>query len=533
MIKKLLAVLFLFASFASPVMAQVVPYAGQTRFSNEWVAPNFGKWQLRVAQGSTSTGAYSITFPNGGYVTAAGAQSFTPFNLTTRITVGVGGVQETVTPTAVSGCGVSSVGTCTVTATFTYAHGAGTPVISGSGGFDEAVNVAHANGGGLVLVDNNTSITGAIMNASTALFPDVSIQAMIGGASAGIPSYFSIEPTTLSALATPAARSATAGNTQVISGTATGTFAASAYYVAVSCVDILGAESNVSTTYNFTATASVALNWAAPAAETGCVGWVPYAGLTGTSTMYRITPTAAICTLTAIETITPACAITNTTYGQTGSAAVTPSPNTTNGLAPTYVVNTYRPNTQSHSAFAYESRHNLPLCGGIEADYGPFVATVGGTTGQIQVLGTVPLPAGCLNQIGKTLRVTGKIAATDGTSGTPNIKVQLGPIYTTGTPTTVCNMAQTSVALTAAANGFSFSCTMTANAIGATGSLMPNGWALAQLQAGSTAGNAMVDTGTAAITNNLAAQDQLYITFIETSGTSTAAQLLDLHLELP
>jgi hypothetical protein len=416
---------------------------------------------------------------------------------------------------------VSSVSVCTVTATFTYAHGAGTPVVSGSGGFDEAMNVAAANGGGVVLVSGFTSITDALIQASTALFPSVQVQVLFGSSN---PIPYTLTPTTLTALATPATRSATADATQVISGTATGTFAASAYYVCVTYVDITGQESPCSATFNFTATLNVALNWAAPAASTGAVGWIPYAGLTGTSTQYRITPTAAICRLSTVETVNPSCAM--------GATAVTPSPNTTNNLAPGYTINTYRPNTQSHTTFAYVPHHQLPICGGIPADWGPFIASAGGTTGQIEVLGSVALPAGCLNQFYKTLRVTGHITMTAGTSETPVLKVQLGPTLTTGTPTNICQYANTT-ALSAAVYSLDFYCTMTTNALGASGTTVPGGLAAVALGAGTTAGTAMPELGTAAITDSLATQDTLYVTYIPTSGTNTAAQLISLTLDMP
>jgi hypothetical protein len=85
-------------------------------------------------------------------------------------------------------------------------------------------------------------------------------------------------------------------------------------------------------------------------------------------------------------------------------------------------------------------------------------------------------------------------------------------------------------ALSAAVYNATFSCTMTTNATGATGTIMPNGLLVVQLGAGTTIGNLAVDTGTAAITNNTLAQDQLYVTYVGTSGTSTAVQLLDLHI---
>ncbi|MCU1304929.1 MAG: hypothetical protein JWQ87_5213 [Candidatus Sulfotelmatobacter sp.] len=86
-------------------------------------------------------------------------------------------------------------------------------------------------------------------------------------------------------------------------------------------------------------------------------------------------------------------------------------------------------------------------------------------------------------------------------------------------------------ALTAAVYNAVFNCTMTTNAIGASGTVMPDGFALVQLGAGTTTGPVAVESATAAITDSLSTQDWLYVTFIGTSGTGTAEQLLDLNIE--
>jgi hypothetical protein len=171
--------------------AQQVPYAGQSRVSNFWVGPNFGKWAQRVAAGSTTAGTYSITIQGPGSVTAGGNQSFVPFNPAVRITVGVGAVRETIKPTSVTGCAVGqAVNPCVVTATFAFAHGAGTPIVSGSCGFDEANLVASQNGGGIVLMDNNMGCTAVTITTSIACFINQTTESMIPNGVTGGPFYY-------------------------------------------------------------------------------------------------------------------------------------------------------------------------------------------------------------------------------------------------------------------------------------------------------------------------------------------------------
>jgi hypothetical protein len=531
-LKKFLLIPFLaalaFIWQPDPVLhAQRIQYNGLSRFSNEFDAANFGKWALRASSGSATAGTYSLSFPAGGYVTTPQGQSFTPFTVTTRITVGIGAVRETVTPTSVSGCGISSVSVCTVTAVFSFAHGAGTPVISGSGGFDEATNIANQNGGGVVLVSNNTSITDALITASTAIFPNVQVESFIGSAN---PTFYQITPTTLTALATPAVRTAAAAcptpivATTVCDNTAVvGTFTAAAQFVCVFYVDQMGQKSPCSTTANYTSAGSVGIFFASPAASTGAVGWGAAIGITGLSTAYQM-PIPANCPLSVAENVTPAIAM--------GQSCTFTTPTTATALHPGYVVNTYNPNDVTHTTWAYQARNAAPICGGLMQDWTPFLATAGGTTTQKQVIGSVEIPNGCLNQIGKTLRVSGKVAMTNGTSETPQFLIQLGPSFTTGTPTNICTLTDTT-ALTAAANSTEFTCTMTTNATGSSGTIMPGGFALTQLQAGTTAGAGAVDSATAAITDNIAGTTTLYITYIGSGGTSTAVQLMDLHLEMP
>jgi hypothetical protein len=117
-------------------------------------------YQTRVfSGGATAGGTYSITLfkpfiqlPDGRAVTIFGNTTLPP------IIIGQGATLETVTPSSATGCNVLNTGAgngqgttpCTITATFTNAHGAGDFVQSGDLGIQEAINDAGNNGGGLV-----------------------------------------------------------------------------------------------------------------------------------------------------------------------------------------------------------------------------------------------------------------------------------------------------------------------------------------------------------------------------------------------
>ena len=150
------------------------------------------------------------------------------------------------------------------------------------------------------------------------------------------------------------------------------------------------------------------------------------------------------------------------------------------------------------------------------------------------MLGTVPLPAGYLNYIGKTIRVSGKLTLTPSTGGTDQLIVGIGDTtdFTTGTPKAVCTLTQTT-AITTAAQSQYFSCVMTVNATGTTGAIMPSGFSILQVASGVAAGAAAVESATAAITADVLNQSTLNIEFLQTSAaeSTTPPQLQILNVE--
>ena len=130
------------------------PSASVSRFGGLYTAASHGQWQAQVYTGTITTGVTTIRLytPT---VTLPDGRTIVPFSTSAPLLVGTGASQELVTPTVVAGCGKydPTLGDCTITANFTYIHGEGEIVQSGTFGLAEAVADAWASGGGNVMID--------------------------------------------------------------------------------------------------------------------------------------------------------------------------------------------------------------------------------------------------------------------------------------------------------------------------------------------------------------------------------------------
>jgi hypothetical protein len=244
---------------------------------------------------------------------------------------------------------------------------------------------------------------------------------------------------------------------------------------------------------------------------------------------YLLPITSSACTLTTLERVIPACAIGSTgTWASIFVNTTTLRPNA--ATSPT--VNLNLPYPQGHTTFGYQPS-GLP--GEIfQTHYGPFTAFGSTTSGQADVLGSVNLPTGFLNSIGRVIRITGKLALTVNTAAVPTLNVALGWVggTTAGAPVNVCTITGAAYGSSAAYNA-KFTCDLTVNAAASTaaGTVMTSG-ALVYAPAAGGAGASTIDTGTAAIASlGLFAQNTVYVTYTSGTNTSSAAQLLDLHVE--
>ena len=466
---ELVALVVLALSSPAPTRAQA-----QQGVEGPVFAADFAHYTGRVAVGAASgvTGSYTITMVSGFAVNTKGI-AFLPYSIATPITIGVGSVQETVTPTAVSGCGINTAvpSTCQITATFTYTHGAGTPVYTGDYGLEEAIQFLQS-AGGQVIVD--AAFTGMGGTDATIAAAQPYELVTISDLRHADPLYWRpaqanntnlAAPTTLDANAT-----CTAGTTTVCSdANAVGTWTSTAEYLCIAYVDIMGNEGPCSTTQNFTATASKAIDFTAPAATAGAVGYVMYSG-TSYAAATQLPVTASNCILTKVETVTPACAIVNTTYGQAANPCTTSQfgAGCYNAQIPTIAVTTsplalqvstistaggpYVGNTNTSTSYLYAPTARAGLNGVLGTSWAfPIGAAAGSTVPA--VIGTVAIPPGYMNFVGKAIEVCGyaKEAANGSTSTVTTIQVYwdaYGSDTATGVPILIATIPVTNTLVT-------------------------------------------------------------------------------------
>ncbi len=532
---KTLKASIIFLAVALSASAQlVVNFAGQRNaIDYAYGLPGVAFPALQVASGNTSTtGTNTITLVTGASTQSNGNVLF-PVTTNTPITVGIGSNAETVTPSAVSNCNLPSSQTagplgpnCTISATFANLHGPQEPVTSGTYGLQEAINSANTanGGGGTVMIDSRWQALGgttAIITAATA-FNNVGIYDTRDLRN----QWWTMQPTTLTVIPNTVALTTT---TAVFSATPVGTWANSAYYLCYTYVDAMGGESTCSPTANQTPTLNYSLTVTSPAATTGAVGWRMYAGATYTLA-YLLPVNSTTCTVTTLETVVPACAL-----GSSGTW--TAAPLTTTLLRPGAigVTNTKNPVPQSHTTFGYQPSQTPPLP--FVTHFGPFGSGTisSATASDITPLGSFELPAGFLNYIGRTIRITGKIQGGETSSGT--LGIFLGTVWaggvTAGLPITVCN--PTSAAAAGTVNyTWSFSCTLTTNAVGATavGTIQPDSWFLGGGASGTTVMLGTEASLTAVGSLGLFAQQHFDVYITPGTEAITAAQLMDLNIEV-
>lgn len=535
-----------------------------------------------IVQGSTGTGTQSITACPAVRALADG-RVINLFSIVSPISVDPGtAISETVIPTSVSliappqsqqgdqQCAV-------ITASFTYAHGASqspNQIRSGTYGVQEAINdivgfTAAGNitnsRGGVVVIDQSYAGTDTQLNgtatagSNVTVFPKVSIQDWRRGA----PIYWNPTPTGI-APAAPAVLTSQAACDATHQFCSDASVAGSAswgstVFGAITCVDILGNESPASTTASFTSVASKAIDIASPVAEAGCVGWIPYLSLSGGSyaQAYQITPTATICTLTTLETITPACAMANTAYGQTtstfgantlfnGGAQITTYPVNTGQHFPklastVQTTASYTPMTNASVTYAYAPGNRTGGCGESSINSVQLAAAGGisasSTAAIPMALSTWTIPASCFNYIGAEFRVSGKFTWTEGGTSAATYNVLVGwdaaGTNTTTIPLQLCTIANTHTPAAAAQNGY-YSCTVRVLTTGATGTALVNGWGDMSIATGQALLIGFAnDTAVAASGSiNLTAPARITVQFTDSGNTVTGAEGLESTLEI-
>lgn len=563
--------LLLCAAVAIGQIQSSSPEYNESFVAGRFVAKNYSGYTAQVVNGNAATGSASITV-RGGYAVLPDGRSVSPFAVGVPLVV-MDAAPEFITPTAVSGCVKGSSGTaggqdlpfvtCTITATFAATHGAYALVQSGTNGLAEAENDAVAWGGGIVTISPGWSlglITGctnckanlAAVMAVLLPYANVSFE----DNSSGLTQYWNASPSTASFIAAPTTLTAQAAcdatHTFCSDATVVGTWAATGtLFGCITYVDIMGNESACSATASFTNTSLKAIDVGAPAASTGAVGYAIYLSLSaGTyAQAFRVPITSSICTLTKLETVTPACAVTNATYGQVGStfaantlflggaqiAATTV--NTAMHFPVSGGISTAASNVgavTAHTTYAYApgTRLGAPF----ETTFTSFTAVATQATTVPGTMGSINLPPGFMNFIGKTIRITGKFTTTQpgSTSEVFAVAWDADGTNTTTNPVTACNFTATSTGTNAVWNG-TFTCLLTTVTTGATGTLMASGQLVMNLAAATTAGELYIlpESATAATASvNLTGSNRLDIISTPTGSTQSATTLLSLVAEV-
>ena len=532
-------------------------------------ASAYAQWKLIAGGSPTATGTATLTLQpgaNGACLPTLPDGSVIPNalqngsgSLYTPIIVGQGTPNsETVTPTAVSLASTP----CTITASFSNTHGPGDIIVSGDAGLDEAINSIPQ--GGVVVVDNLAGATSANINTAN-VNPLVSIE----DDRFGVPRYWNGTPTGL-ALAAPtlpainiAGQAACDATHQMCSDATVAGSASwgSTVYVCWAYVDIFGNEGPCSASTNWTSVASKAIDLGIPAASPGAVGAVPYLSLSGGTyaQAFQIPVTSTVCTMTTLETVTPACAVKNSTYNQagstygagglftTGGAQITTYPLNTSvhftGLASTVQTTAaYTPMTNSSVTYAYAPGNRVGACAGISSYNNTQGIAAGGisassTAAIPMALGTWTIPASCFNYIGAEFRVSGKFTWTEGSTSAATYNVVVG-WDANGTDTTtkalaLCTIANTHTPAAAAQNGY-YSCTVKVLTTGATGTALVNGWGDMSIATGQALLIGFAnDTAVAASGSiNLTSAARITVQFFDSGNTVTGAQGLENTLEV-
>lgn len=478
---RIIALFALCVTLAASAMAQAVPSLSNTHPGSNvslgggrFIANNYNYTGAFVYSGNASTGSASMTV-RGGNVALPDSRTIVPFAVGVPIVI-ADAVPELVTPTAVSGCfnvrGRNQDGatvTCTITASFANLHGQGAVIQSGTNGVAEAALDAFNWGGGLVAVAPgwnlglNTGCTGCFASKNAvfaAILPYAGVS--FEDNTAGLPQYWNLQQTASTFLAVPTTLTATTvgfglNGANTTAGTYTG---ASTYHVAIAYVDVAGQVGAASADFSGLTAGTGTTNqigFSAPSASTGAVGYVVYISLAGGtySLAYQAPLTSATCTLTKIETVTPACTVANATYGQTGSAAIisaltlntSPVDMQLGGVSGTLL--TGNPNGRTTYAYvpsAHDSANGIPTISL------PFTAGGIGSATPIAI-GTVNVPGGIWNYVGKEIRICGKWTNTDVNSTVQNINIYWDAAGSdvAGSPVQIASLAGTVGPGTAAA----------------------------------------------------------------------------------
>jgi hypothetical protein len=552
------------SSLVTPAMAQNATANSSPGSQLSFVAGVFvanryntygGENAAQLATGNASTGSSTVTIV-GGYITLSDGRRVNPYAVGVPFVIN-DSTPEMVTPTSVSGCyesqGQNQNGilvTCTVTASFSFIHGVNAVLTSGTGGLAEAVNDAWNQGGGVVVLTPgftvNTGCTGCFASKAAAIagllpYQNVSIvDDSVAPSNTYTPaqalSTVLAQPTTLT--------SSTAGFGVAGANSTSGFYTGSSSYVAcIAYVDPMGNEGPCSATFTISTSGSATtdqIGFTTPAASTGAVGYTIYISLAGGTynLSYQVPITSSVCALTKIETITPACAVTNSTYGQTGSAAIVSA--LTVNTAPLHLLKTTASTTSAYigtpsgrTSYAYAPVGAISG-NGLTAVQQAFTVATAAATATPEVVATIPVPIGRMNFPGATLCI--EFQATEASAGSTATVQNFEALWdaagsnTTGAPVIIGQLQLTATLVTSNADNWSYHECFQATANGTTvtsGSIQPFGGQLISTYGAGVLGNAGTEVNVSPIGSlNLVGTggntQRVHIVWLHTTGTDGA-----------
>jgi hypothetical protein len=209
------------------------------------------------------------------------------------------------------------------------------------------------------------------------------------------------------------------------------------YIACIAYVDVIGQEGPCSASFTIATSGSATtdqIGFTAPAASPGAVGYTIYITLNGGTynLAYKVplisqpaiggagtaVVSSGVCAaLTTVETITPACAVANTTFNQAGSTAVVSALTlNTSPIEPQSTVisttSVYVPNAGGRTTYTYAPTGQLGTAGLFPANFLAFPLSAAAATTVPAVVGTINVAPGAMNTVGRKLRVCGELTTT-------------------------------------------------------------------------------------------------------------------------
>lgn len=546
----------------SPVMAQGQnPPSNQSFVAGKYVAKNYNYPGIQIAPGTNiPAGAGTIALYSGS-IRLADGRTIVPFSAggfntqgqpgsypAIPVYVGEGTTRELVTPTAVSGCYVGAPqGSCKITATFVNAHGQGETVTSGSQGIQEAINDAAYFGGGVVEVDASENFTfGGPNTVNSSLIAAIVMPNVVVADERSYATQYWVPQGGLTILPAPAVLTAL---TAVPSATPVGAFGTGTYFMCVAYVDIMGQEGPCSPTFSQAGLATGTFVFTPPVASPGAVGYTIYISLTGGTyqlayevplvtqpTVQGSYPSAnGVCVLTTIETVTPACAVTNASYGQIGTvatvSAITVSTSPIDPQVTTVSSTTvYVPNAGGRTTYAYVPGSHIGTPGMVAGTL-PFTISAAPATVVPTVLGTLNLAPGIMNVVGRIIEVCGYATTTATASTIENIQFQWDAFGSNvaGKGVLIGNLTGTTTLVTAGHIGFCEDFEATVAGVTVTAGSIQTAGGVGEasgvdlIATNTVLGNTL--TGSTALIN-LAGQARINVIYLHTTATDGAGYTL-------